>query len=255
MRNSSESSIPPSIPRTTATDIVVVIAKGALGTIPGVGGIASEIVSAFIPKQRLDRIQDFLEVLAARVERLEESEVEESMKSEQAIDLLEDCLSQAARALSPERISYLASLYAKGIIEDQAEHEQNKKMVSLLGQLSDAEVIWLGHLAQNFASDSEIPKQHEGVLAFRTTHTDSSADDFDKEALQFAWVQRLEQLGLAKPPKKSPYGPNADEFDELWLRGLPEVTWLGRMLLDYIGIAEPLRSRIKRGNNVGLDRS
>ena len=136
------------ITKTTGADIATFSAKLGLSFVPFVGSAVAEIVTAIIPGQRLDRIQDFLEQVAEKVKHLEQQAIEERMKTPDAVDLIEDCFNGAARATSQDRIGYLANLYVTGITNEQADHETNKKMASLLSQLSDAEVIWLGHLAQ-----------------------------------------------------------------------------------------------------------
>ncbi len=69
------------------TDFAVAVAKGTLGAIPGVGGIAAEIVGTLIPRQRLDRIAEFLEILGEKVAGVERDMLEQKMKSEEFIDL------------------------------------------------------------------------------------------------------------------------------------------------------------------------
>ena len=226
-------------------DVAVALARSALGIIPVVGPIAAEIVGAIIPGQRVDRIQRFLEKLAQRVDGIEETMIRDKMSQPESIDLLEDCLQGASRALSDNRLQYLANLYATGITSEQADHETNKKMASLLSQLTDAEVIWLGELAQ-IRAVLDWPEGNLDVLYPRSAAMRSSAAEVDAAEIQKAWKDRLIQLGLANARLRKSMRDGSIEIDMItndWERDEPEATWLGRMLLGYIGIDEPIRGR------------
>ncbi|MHB1000825.1 MAG: hypothetical protein ACYC27_16410 [Armatimonadota bacterium] len=235
----------PQLARMTSADFAAATARAMLGAIPFVGPLVSEIVTTIIPGQRMDRIQDFLERLAERVKDVEAEVLQERMKTAECVDLLEDCFAGAVRALSEDRLEYLANLYATGISRMEADHETNKKMVSLLSQLSDAEVIWLAHLAQDRALGDPIVN-NEDILYPRSTVLSSPVEERDAHAMQEAWKSRLTQLGLVKQKirQNSRSGPEMDTFSGDWKRDSPRATWLGRMLLGYIGIEEPMRKVI-----------
>ncbi len=231
------------VARTTSADIGTAVARAVVGAAPFVGAALAEIATAIIPGQRMDRLQRFVECLAVHLDAFEKHVIEEKMKTPEAVDLLEDCYYGAARALSQERIDHLANLYVTGITSEQADHETNKKLITLLNQLTDAEVIWLSHLAQFQHIGTEIDK-HEEVLTPRTAWMGGSVEDFDAEAVQEAWKDRLIQLGLAHAKISRGTGDLGFEMDRHsgeWRRDSPEATWLGRMLLNVIGIGEPLR--------------
>jgi hypothetical protein len=85
-------------------DYATLVAKGAAGAIPYLGGMAAEIIGTLIPNQRIDRIVGFLEKLDVRVGRLESEPMKARLRQSGMIDLMEDSLYQAARALSNERL-------------------------------------------------------------------------------------------------------------------------------------------------------
>ena len=90
---------------------------------------------------------------------------------------------------------------------------------------------------------SQIDK-HEDVLNPRPAFMGSSTQEVDANAVQKAWRARLIQLGLTEEKLKTGSRGESPEVDRStgdWKRGTTDVTWLGRMLLGYIGIEEPLR--------------
>jgi hypothetical protein len=56
---------------------------------------------------------------------------------------LEDALPQASRALSDERKEYIANLLKNSLTDDSLEHAGKKKLLSLLNELNDPEIILL----------------------------------------------------------------------------------------------------------------
>src|SRR3990167_4418097 len=78
-----------------STDMAVKIIRGLLGIATYIGSTAAELVDSIIPKQREDRIVDFLRNLAVKVENQEE--FIQKMKTPEGVDLTQEALIQAAR--------------------------------------------------------------------------------------------------------------------------------------------------------------
>ena len=53
------------------TDFVVAGGKAALALLPYIGPIVAEIVGTLIPRQRMDRIAEYLEILGDKVKDLD----------------------------------------------------------------------------------------------------------------------------------------------------------------------------------------
>ena len=122
---------------------LTVTVKGALGTIPFLGSVLAEIAGQTIPHQRFERVEDYLRHLQLRVDALDEALIREHLKDPERIDLIEDGAEQATRALSDGRREYIAKLVAEGICgEDKAKIEA-KRMLRLLRDLDDDQVIIL----------------------------------------------------------------------------------------------------------------
>ena len=125
------------------TDLAAALIRGILGAAPIVGPMVAEAITAAIPNQKSDRVVLFIKCLEDKLKYLEADLLSEKMKSEQFGDLLEDALLQAARALTPERREYIASLLAKSFTETDLDHIAQKKLLSLLNELNDAEILIL----------------------------------------------------------------------------------------------------------------
>ena len=108
------------------TDLAVSLGKGILGAIPIVGPLMAEIVGHVIPNQRLDRLERFLRILEMKVGDVEQGKLKERFAKEEFVDLLEDGMLHASRALSDERKSYIASIIEAGIKEDEFESDSKE---------------------------------------------------------------------------------------------------------------------------------
>src|SRR3954453_18883946 len=90
---------------TNRSDIGAAVARGTLGAIPLVGSAVAEIVTAFIPGQKLDRVTSFVEELSRTLESVADKQaiLEERLRTPEGSDLLEEGIVQASRAISRER--------------------------------------------------------------------------------------------------------------------------------------------------------
>lgn len=202
-------------------DYLVTALKGIVGAVP-FGSLVAEAIGAVIPKQRMDRMADVVERVAAKLNEVETdvNRLEDRFYSPEFIDVLEEAMLQAARAMSDERREYLANMLVTGLTEPELKHGRLKKLMLLLEDLADEEVIILTY--SNLAARSNKTKffqLHERVLREPAITTGTPHDVREQKALHDAWRRRLVQLGLTM--NEHP-GPN-------------ELAPLGRMLLRYIG--------------------
>src|SRR4029453_11155872 len=101
----------------TKRDWAVILGKGILGAIPVVGSLAAEVLGAIIPNQRLDRIEILLHTLEARLSGLDRNQIEPRFRSPEFVDLLEEGMQQASRAIDSMRIEYIATLLKNSIAD------------------------------------------------------------------------------------------------------------------------------------------
>jgi hypothetical protein len=217
-------------------DTAVSIAKGILGAIPYGGALFAEIINVTVPNQRLDRITKFLVELDRRLDGLER----ELLGSNQhTLDLLEDALIQASRALSEQRNRYIASFLKRAVNVDGISYETKKKLLHLLEELTDRDVEILRTISRSYQLAAQ-----EGRAEFVSEAGYRRLDEkkrYEYDARHVSWslhIGTLERLGLVEAERER------QDLD-LGLRhidedtGLPKtigykLSKLGRVFLDSI---------------------
>lgn len=228
---------------TNRVDGLTSLAKSVLGAAPFVGTALAEIVGHIIPNQRVDRIAEFVRLLDERLKRLEQEALQDQMQEPDNVNLLEDAFTQAARATSQERLEHIANLVANGISSEELKQSESKRMLWLLGQLNDAEIVLLrGNLPltqEEYGLDEEFRKKHSELLAPDAIHRDSSEDEFEKAALKTSHRQHLYDLALIRKRFRKPKKGQFPEFDEktgMMKASGSDVTRLGKMFLRYLDL-------------------
>ena len=219
------------------TDVGVAIGKGVLGVLPIVGPLAAEVVGTLIPNQRLDRLERFLQALAQKVAGLDKEHVRTRFTEAGFVDLFEDGMYQAARALSAERLDYIASLIKNGLSADEAKALGYKHLLSLLGQLNDAEVILLGSRAVRYQHDEEYWSRHAHVLEPARAFQGAPQDQLDEASVQESYGNHLARLGLLENTYRRPQRGELPEFDDrtgMMKASGRRLTSLGGLLLRTI---------------------
>lgn len=228
---------------TNRIDAVTSLAKSVLGAAPFVGPTLAEIVGHVIPNQRIDRIAEFVRLLDQRLQHLEKDAVQYRMQEPMGVDLLEDAFTHAARATTQERLQYIANLVANGMSAKEKNHAESKRMLWLLGQINDAEVVLLrSRLAmtrEDYERDADFQQRHSELLAPDATHMGSSEDEFREAALKASYRQHLHDLGLIRQRFKKPKRGELPEFDEktgMMKASGSDVTRIGKMFLRYLDL-------------------
>lgn len=225
------------------TDLAVAITKGTLGAIPFVGGIAAEIVGVLIPRQRLDRLAEFLTILSEKMAEIEQNLLDQKMKTEEFVELFEDGMWQAARALTRERKEYIASLLKNSLCNDELNHIQQKELLSLLNELNDIQIIILKSKEFGYRSEAQqaFYEQHKEIIESPMVHVGVDEEDVNNLAMHRAFVNDLQRLGLIETTFKKPKAKELPEMDiktGMIKAQSSRITRLGKLLLRYIDIAE-----------------
>lgn len=110
------------------------------GTIPGIGQMIQIALTETIPNARLERIETYLRHLSKRTDKIE---LENALKTPEGLDLFEEGIWQAARALSEERKQRIAELVANGLKGEAPDQVQSRHFLRLLNQLDDEEIALL----------------------------------------------------------------------------------------------------------------
>jgi len=227
---------------TNRTDITVAIAKGVLGAIPMVGPLAAEVVGTLIPNQRLDRIERFLQLLEQKVAGLDNEQVKARFIEPGFVDLFEDGMYQAARALNTERLDYIASLIKNGLSADDTKALHYKFLLSLLGQLNDAEVVLLGSRAIRYQHDEEYWARHAQVLEPVVAFAGAPRDQHDEASVKEGYRNHLARLGLLENTYRSVTRGELPELDDrtgMMKASGRRLAPLGCLLLRTIDVLEP----------------
>lgn len=226
---------PAKVGGTTSADIAAVLAKGALGAIPFAGGLLAEVAGSLIPGQKMDRLIKFAESLERRLSEAERELFATRAKTPEGTDLVEDALHQASRAISADRTSRIVELLTNGLTEEQFDHDGSKKLLWLLGELADPELVWLVYIGRNY--DESMLELHSQVLSHRTAHLGSGEAEHDSAAVQSSWRRRLLDLGLVKAAGYNSGGVDLafSGLETAAEEGSLELTQLGRMLIRSLG--------------------
>lgn len=206
---------------TNKNDVVANLLRGYLGGLPVLGPPIAEIIGNLIPNQRIDRISSLLKALEAKIDPKEKAKVETRMLEEKSIDLMEDGFLQAARALSEERIDYIASLLKNGLTDEDLEEIAYKRLLSLLGELDDFEVLILMSHIGSITEQQEFRRKHHDVLMPPIVTFGSSQETVDRHAIYEAHRINLGRLGLL-------------EIRSQQMNQSYQITSLGRLLLRSI---------------------
>ena len=240
--DSCEGGIERTVVAKTAIDYVLEGARAAVGPIPIVGPLLSELVGHVVPNQRIDRIAKFAAELEHRLSRLETRDrAMEWPRDEAFTELLEEAMRQAARSLSDERRRHLADLIANSVSSKEITAVESRHLLQILGEINDLEVLWLRfHQVPTLGGDENFRETHREALAPAVATFGSSQTELDKATLQDSYREHLYRLGLLKRRYKREFGERTPVFDSFtgqqeW-SGY-EITPLGRLLLRRIGLA------------------
>jgi hypothetical protein len=225
----------------TKRDVVVSMAKGVVGAIPGAGSFIAEIIGQVIPEQRIQRIEVYIKKLNERLEETKEQVTTEQMKRQENVDLFEDGATQAARALSDERLEYIARLVAHGMSGDERARLESKRLLSLLRSVDDDQIIILASYLRKNSDNQSFREAHAKLLAPISVHLQSPLEERERATVQRLTRDQLKNLGLFGTRFASAQKGKLPEFDEhtgMMKASGTELTPLGRLFLTRLGLSK-----------------
>jgi hypothetical protein len=201
--------------------------------VPGIGQALQEVVTALVPNQRTERFEKYLLYLSLELDALKISL--EALKKPENIDLIEDGAYQAVRALTDERKQYLARAVAKGIASEDQSKLKEKRILGLLSQLDDEQLMILAAYGSHFVSAS-VSK----IAPPLATH--GSPTEVKEKRWFFDWcVHELVRLDLLT--ERITTDPNTNMPRRYDFSGKPEsstaITWLGKAVLAAVDLLPP----------------
>lgn len=213
------------------------LAKGAIGSAAGlagavtglgavaiVGPFAVEAFNLLIPNQRQNRVEKLLKIFSSKICNMSKEEVEQKFHTSEFLDVFEDCIYQAIRAVGDDRLKYLASVLEKSLTDEQIKHLQTKRLLSILAELNDVEVVILQSYGFRDINNSDFIKQHKSIFQNAVISHGASEEELEEHAIYMNYRDHLINLGLIGPKKLG--------SSQLYL------TPLGNMLLKLLGRTE-----------------
>jgi hypothetical protein len=230
-------------------DRVAASLRALVGVVPFVGPALAEIITEIVPGQRLDRIEAYLRQLAVALEQRREKspEIVHQMHRPESVDLIEEGAHLAVRALSSARMAYIVHCVASGIEVEHRAKIHHKRVLSILRELDDEEILILEAYAAHDRSKIERLRPAPPKIG-------SSTPANDDYALYDAAVTKLERLSLIQLHQRMkeleigglerqgviqrhPEKISVPEFDRLGRPGgYRDITPLGRIVLRAIGL-------------------
>lgn len=197
--------------------------RAVVGAAPFVGPAMAELITTFIPNQKLHRLQLWIDEFATRVAGMEGGiqKLEERLQTEEGADIMEDGLLASARAITAARRQYLSNLIAHGFAAESFDHDLLKTLTRLLGELTDAEIVVLTFYANipTFGSawHKAMMERHPNVLMPISRELGLPEEIKDQAVLQDHRKETLARLNLLDLSDKT-----------------PRITALGRLLVGHI---------------------
>ncbi|WP_379069561.1 hypothetical protein ACHMW4_03545 [Mesorhizobium sp. UC22_110] len=225
----------------TKTDYAVMAGRAVSGLLPFAGSFITELIESIVPNQRFDRLVAYVKLLDERIEGFTFEQKAAISKSPEAIDLFEEGGSQAARALSQERLSYIASLVSFGLKGDENDRIEAKRILALLRSIDDDQVIILASNLDRYWRDAAFREKHKELLHVASIHMRSSRDEMDKATVKELALSALVGLGVLRPRFNSVRKGDLPEFDSntgMVKANGHDITSLGRLVLRRLGLAE-----------------
>lgn len=208
---------------TNSRDRLVSIAKAAAGALPFIGTLVGEALDSVVPNLRFERVVNFLNTLEANVTDLDDrlSFFERHLKTEKGLDIFEEGIIQASRAVSEDRKERLARLVAKSLSSEDMKYEEGRKLLNLYRELTDPEIVWLIFYSLNpvlgSGPNSEWVDKHPEILSPISREMSAPQEQHERVALQDSYKATLLRLGLTEERVRT-----------------TKLTTLGRMLVSYI---------------------
>ena len=190
-------------------DRAALVTKIAASFVPVFGGPLAELITEVIPRQRQERIVEYLRQLDARLTNLEKERVGRILADAEKIDLIESGGYLAARATTSDRISKIAEIVFRGLKADEVNDMRRKRLLGLFGEIDDDEFLLLNAYGQSYGGlDSSA---WNAIDQPPPAHFGSSKEQLDDAKLYDLGKQSLLRLGLLQRKfdsvKKGEYPP------------------------------------------------
>ena len=110
-------------------------------------------------------MERFLAILDSKIERLDQDYVRRRFVEPEYMDLFEDGLHQVVRSLTDERREHIASILKNSLTNDQLKHIEKKRLLGILGELNDLEILILESYARRSFTDRQRFKEAHPAIS------------------------------------------------------------------------------------------
>lgn len=215
----------------TQEDMAVSFLRVGLSAAGPVGAIIGEFATQLVPKQRMDRLEEFSEFLQERLGSLEEQFKARLQESAGYSALAEDVTMAAVRTASSPRRQELAALLVNSISTPDAELIEQQVLVRALDQINDVQLLLLmlhGSFRQTFGNQDRAAflQKHEAAVSIRKPSRPASEADVHRWNVQQYYLRDLIAKGLLM---EHPQGSNSHDNVNV------QIAPLGRLLLRSLG--------------------
>ncbi|HEY8562780.1 MAG TPA: hypothetical protein VIL74_20550 [Pyrinomonadaceae bacterium] len=199
---------------TSREDIGALLIK-VLGNLIPFGGAFAEVITALIPHQKIDRVIRLVEKLNYKFEHEPRKINAEELKTPEFRDLFEDGFIAATRALSEDRLEFIATLLTKSLTVEEIKHDEKKKLLGILNALTDSEVVWLKSFNLDYDEQDKFYERHKEIFDFEPGVMGMSEMEMSRETIATEYRRTLQNLNLIDDKRR--------------------LTRLGRFFLHFIG--------------------
>lgn len=194
----------------------------ATGDIAGISSVGSivELLTIFQPRQRIDRVVDYIEILDSKLTIIEK-QVDKSLSDDQIGDLLEDGAIQAAKSIYQSRRRLIGGLVANCLTTEEIRFANKKRLIEIFGTLNEIEIILLQEGSLWATEEDEFYDFHEPLWQTAEADFDAEVVEFSGATLLVEYRENLRRLNL--------------------LKGERLLTQLGELLVNALGINHEAR--------------
>ena len=224
---------------TNSADITAIILKSTCKLAPVVGGFIGEIVGQLIPNQRINRVQQYSEILGKMFEELDETLLPILIANNNFIEFVEDSYYHAIRSATQKRMEQIAHIVFEGIKSRDTEFSERRHIFQILSQINDIEIIILGYfLYKKYGNSRKYQEKYPEIFEREYYDYPEDSDQRDKSAILESYYGHLTGLGLLVQNYSIDNKSVSDTKNRISLvnpNGL-SISRSGKLLLRYLNI-------------------
>lgn len=217
------------------TDYIVSSLSGVAGLIPLAGNALSEIIHTTVPKQRQDRIVNFILNLSEKISELSIEVEELKRKFDNPIygSFLYKTLRIVTNEVYDEKILFYKNICIDAITAEEKELIHNERILNILESMDYYEILYLQFYSNvAFMNNNELREIQDtlGFISLKPVYMMGiSAEKMDEETYKQVTINNLLNKGLLEKEYKTVGNKINEKL---------KITMLGKLVLRKIGISD-----------------